>query len=81
MLIGTVDLYQFVPLSATLTVSGRSQGQHKAEPEDFISSHAFQWIRMKFDVVMKQFKLYILMLYLSVESRHIMATFFGYILD
>ena len=36
---------------------GGSQGQRKAKPIGFIFSHAFLFIRVKFDVMMKQFKL------------------------
>ena len=40
-------------------------GQHKAKPIGFIFSHPFHLTRMKFNVVMKQFKLNILRLLLS----------------
>ena len=41
------------------------QGQHKAKPLSFILSYTFQLIRMKTDLVLKQFKLNILILFLS----------------
>ena len=42
-----------------------SQGQSKAKPVGFNFSYTFHLIRMKFDVVMKQFKLNIMILLLN----------------
>ena len=65
MPIGTNDFNHFIPLSLTLIFTGESQGQHKAKPIGFIFSQTFQLIRMKFNVVLKQFKQNILILLLS----------------
>ena len=40
-----------------LDLAWRSQGQRKAKPIGLIFSHSFHLVRMKFGVVMKQFKL------------------------
>ena len=40
-------------------------GQQKAKPVDFIFSHTFHLIRMNFDVMLKQFKLNVLLILLS----------------
>ena len=61
MLIGTIDLYHFIPLLLTLALPG----QCKAKPLGFIFSHTFHLIRMKFDLLLKQFKLNIQILFLS----------------
>ena len=55
MLIGAVDLCDFVPLSVTggKSRSQKSRSQHKAIPADFISSYTFQLNRMKCGTVMK----------------------------
>ena len=50
---------------SVLDLSWASQGQRKAKPLGFIFFYTFQFIRMKFDVDMKQFKLNILRLLLS----------------
>ena len=62
MLKGTNN-YNFVPL------------QQKANPVGFILWHTFQVIRMKFDIVLKQFKVDILLICLSrfTLSRQIAA--------
>ena len=49
-------LHWLLPLSTDLDLAWGSQGQCKAKPIGFIFSHTFQLIKMKFDVVMKQFK-------------------------
>ena len=64
-----------VPLTSTInnfyaTVSDLdhgwgSQGQRKANSVGFIFLHTFQLMRMKFDVVQKQFRLNVLILILS----------------
>ena len=57
MPVGTIIFYQFIPLPVTLTFCWGSQGERKAEPLDFIFSLSFQLVRMKFNVVLKQFRL------------------------
>ena len=64
MLIGTIDFYHFIPCPLTLTLPGIHKISTK-QSIGFIFSHTFQLIRMKFDVVMKQFMLNILRLCLS----------------
>ena len=69
MLIGTIDLYHFnifIPLSVTLTLAGRSQGQCKAKPVEFIFMHTFQLNGLKFHMAIKQLELDILRQLLSV---------------
>ena len=62
MLIGTIDLYHFIPLT-DLDLAWGSQGQHKAKPISFIFSHSSDCDEIH--VVMKQSKLNILRLLLS----------------
>ena len=50
--IGTVDFYQFIPLSLILTLNGGHKDQRKETPLGFIFSHTFHLIRINFDVVM-----------------------------
>ena len=57
----SIIVYHLIPLLWTLG----SQDQRKANPVSFIFSHTFHLIRMKFDVVMEQFKLNMLRLLLS----------------
>ena len=67
MLIGTIDFYDFyhfITLTDLDLVWG-SQVWHEVKPTGFIFSHTFHLSRMKFDVVMKQFKLNIVRLLLS----------------
>ena len=54
-------LYHFIDLDH----AGGLQSQHKVKPLGFIFSHTFQMIRIKFDKVLKQFQLSILILHLS----------------
>ena len=54
MLIGTIDFYHLY-LFTDLDLGERSQGKQKAKPLGFIFSRTFQLIRMKFDVVLKDF--------------------------
>ena len=79
-LIGIIDFYRFKPLALTLTLPGRgrgqgrgggggSQGQCKAKPLGFIFSYTFQLIWMKFNLLLKQFKLNIAILFLSEIYR------------
>ena len=49
-----LPLYIFFP---DLDLTWGSQGQHETKPIGFIFSHTFPLVRMKFDVVMKQFNL------------------------
>ena len=53
--------HQFIPLS--LDLAWESQGQCKSK--SLIFSHTFPLIRIKFDLVLKQFKLNIVILFLS----------------
>ena len=58
MLICTTDFcHFFLPLSPTLALPGGSQCQHKAKHVGFICSQTFWQITVKFDTVLKQFKL------------------------
>ena len=65
MLMVAIHFYHFIPLFLYFDRALWSQGQHKAKPVGFIFSRIFRLIRMKFDVLMKQFKLNILRLLLS----------------
>ena len=47
-----------------------SQGQHEAKPVSFIFSHTFHLIKLKFDVVIKQFMLNIVKVLLSKICRN-----------
>ena len=64
MLLGTIWLLPFCTTFTDLDIAWGSQGQHKAKPAGFIFSQTFPLIRMKFDMMMKQFKLNILRLLL-----------------
>ena len=58
-----------------LFVCLESQGQRKAKPVGFILSHTSHLIRMKFDIILKQIRLSILILSLSqLENRMIETT-------
>ena len=61
--IGTIDFYHFISFSLTLILLGG----RKAKPIGFIFSNTFHLIRVKFDVVMKQFKLNIWRLLIAFE--------------
>ena len=61
MLVGTIDFYHCIPLSLTLTWP-RGHKVSTNQNLGFIFFAHFSLIRMKFDVVMKQFKLNILRL-------------------
>ena len=63
MLIGTIHFYHFRPPYTTfadLELGWLSQGQGKGKHLDFIFLHTFQPDRMKFDMVLEQSKLNIL---------------------
>ena len=64
MLTGTIDFYHFTLFSLTFIL----HGDHKTYWSHF--SHTCHFIRMKFDVVMKQFRGNILMLLLSKISQN-----------
>ena len=70
MIIGTIDLYYFIPLSLTLTLARGHKISAKHKPHGFIFSHTFQLIRMKSDMVLKQFKLNSLTLLLNEIERN-----------
>ena len=59
MIIGTIDFHHLIPLSMTLAFLGGHKVSSKQNRLAFIFSHAFQLIRMKFDMVLKQLQLYI----------------------
>ena len=66
------------PLTSTIfvTFSGLdlglgSQGQGKAKPVGFLFSHTFQVNGVKFDVMVNQFKLNILMLFLRCDGESV----------
>ena len=65
VLIGTIDFYHFYTTLADLHLALGSQGQCKAKHLGFIFSHCFKLIGTIFDVVLKQFKLNILILLLN----------------
>ena len=58
-------LYHFMPFSFDLDLGWRSRDQHGSKPLGFISLYTFKLIRMKSDVLFKQFKLNILIQVLS----------------
>ena len=64
ILIDNIDFYHFMPLFffTDLDLAWGSQGQSKAKPLGFIYLHTYQFIRVKFEKVLKQFKLNILFL-------------------
>ena len=64
ILVGTIDFYHGIPLLLTLTLPG---GHKDSAKQDILASFSrtLLLIRMKFDVVMKQFKLNTLRLFLS----------------
>ena len=61
MLIGTIDFFHLILHSVTLAMPWG----HKVSIKQNLFSHTFHLIRMKFDVVMKHFKLNILRLLLT----------------
>ena len=73
LVIGTMDFYYHCidppthpPLSVTLTLAwGCKVSACKAKPVGFNLSHTFQLTRMKFDLILMQFKLRILILVLN----------------
>ena len=65
MLIGTINFYHFIPLSLTLPFAGDHKVSTKQNLLASIFSHIFQLTKMKFDMVLKQFKLNILILSLN----------------
>ena len=62
MQIGTIDFYHFYTTLTDFDLAWGSQGRRKAKYFGLIFSHTFQLIRMKFDIVLKQFKLNMLVL-------------------
>ena len=66
-------LLPFYTTFTDLDLASGSQGKHKANPLGFIFSHTFQLIRMKVSMVLKQFKLNTLILYLGEinEAREV----------
>ena len=65
MLIDTTELNHFIQLFADFDLAWESQDYRKAKPVGYIFFHICHLIRLKSDVVMKQFKLNILRLFLS----------------
>ena len=65
MVIGTIEFYNLIPLSVTLALARGLQGQRKGKFIDFIFSLTFPLFSMKWDVVLKQFMLNILIRFLS----------------
>ena len=57
MLLGAIDFYHCMLLSLTLTLPGGHKVSTKPKPAVFVFSHTFHFIRMKFNLVVKQFKL------------------------
>ena len=60
-----LDFYHLMPFLLTLTLFWGSQGQCKATFLGFIFLHAFQVIRVEFGVVLKLFKLNVLVVHMS----------------
>ena len=75
MIIGTIDFHHLIPPSMTLTFLEGYKVNSKQNCLAFIVLHAFQLIRMKFDTVLKQLQLYILILLWTrfKETREIPA--------
>ena len=63
MLIGTIDFYHFMLFSLILILPG--DHKVKSKPLHFIISHTFQLIGVEFDLILRQFKLNILIPLLS----------------
>ena len=57
MLTGTIDVIMVYTTFTEIDPAWGSQGKRTSRPLDFIFSHNFQLIRMKFNMVSKQFKL------------------------
>ena len=51
-LLGTIELYQFMPLSATLTLAEDSRGQQEAKSDRF--SLTSELMRLRFSMMLKQ---------------------------
>ena len=49
--IGTIDFCHFIALSVALILPGGTQGHRKAKLFGFISSHIFQLIEIKLNMV------------------------------
>ena len=62
---GTIDFYHFSPFSLTLTLLCSHKIRQKEKPVGLIFSLTFHLVRMEFDVMIKQFKLNIMRLFLS----------------
>ena len=62
---GTIDFYCFIPLSLTVTLAGRHKVSAKQNLLASFIHTLFKLIRMKFDMVLEQFKLNILILVLT----------------
>ena len=62
MLIGTIDFYRLIPHSVTLTLAKDHKVSAKQHPFASFFMHTFLLIRVKLNVVLKQFKLKILVL-------------------
>ena len=69
-------MFYFIPFSVTLTLTWVHKVKGRAKPLGFIFSQTFQLIRNKFGMVLKQFRLSILILLLSEisESREFFLT-------
>ena len=62
MPVGTSDFYHYYTTFTDLDITLGSQGLCKAKPVGFFFLHTFKLIEMKFDIVLKQFKLNIMIL-------------------
>ena len=65
VLIGAIDFCHYILLPLTLILIGGHKVSARLNPLGFIFCHTFQLVRMKFNVVLKQIKLRILVLLLS----------------
>ena len=65
MLTGIIDVYHHMPLLVTLTLTGSGVTRSMQSKTCCHSSHTFEFIRLKFQTMLKRFKLNILMLLLS----------------
>ena len=69
---GHAYAHAILPFYTTFTdldLGSGSQGQCKAKPVGFIFSHIFQLIRMKYDMVLKQFHLILLLIHIHPDTH------------
>ena len=64
MLIGTIDFYHFIPISLTLTLAGVTRSAQSKTSWIYFLAHFSTYYKMEYNVVLKQFKLNIPILFL-----------------